>query len=216
MELCIFSDVHANLPALETLIARTKGCVDGYVCLGDMVDYGPWNDECLELIQSLPSVSIIEGNHERLFAGLEPADQEPALVREFLATSLQWFTRTDLIRGLAQRHEVGSFQCLHTIENRRIYPNSNLSVVGKFVIGHTHHQFRLEQPHGTIINCGSVGQNRRRGDRISYAIWDSATDEIALHEFAYPHGRFLSELIARRYPDRCIQYYRELLGRAST
>jgi predicted phosphodiesterase len=214
MRLCIFSDVHANLPALETLIERTKGCVDGYVCLGDSVNYGPWNDECLEVIHALPNVSVIEGNHERLFAGPDPVTREHSLVQEFFATSSRWFTRRDLITGLAQEHTLGSFQCLHTIDDRRIYANTAIDVAGNFIIGHTHHQFRLVRPLGTIINCGSVGQNRRRGDMIAFAIWSADEDAVSLHQWPYPVERFIRELSIRRYPDRCVQYYRELLNRA--
>src|SRR6266568_7168235 len=63
----VFGDVHANLPALETFLGQVEGHVDAYLCLGDVVNYGPWNDECLERITALPEVTLLEGNHERLF-----------------------------------------------------------------------------------------------------------------------------------------------------
>ena len=68
-----------------------------YVCLGDVVNYGPWNDECLEAISSLPNIVLLEGNHERLFRGDDPIDNELALVRQFYADSRSSFTRTDPI-----------------------------------------------------------------------------------------------------------------------
>ena len=71
MRLAIFSDVHGNLPALELFVADTERVVDGYVCLGDVVNYGPWSDECVELVCSLPNIIYLEGNHERMFLGEE-------------------------------------------------------------------------------------------------------------------------------------------------
>src|ERR1039458_6931233 len=69
MIVALFSDVHGNLPALELFLSKMEGVADRFICLGDVVDYGPWNDECLERIAQLPNVSMPEGNHERLFLG---------------------------------------------------------------------------------------------------------------------------------------------------
>ena len=91
MIIAILSDVHGNLPALEKFVQRTRPIADSYLCLGDVVNYGPWNDECLELIHSLPGIVFIEGNHERLFLGTEPIQDEIALVREFYAHSMKYF-----------------------------------------------------------------------------------------------------------------------------
>jgi predicted phosphodiesterase len=69
--IAILSDVHGNLPALEKFLKSTKYIADTYICLGDVVNYGPWNDECLEFVHSLPGVVLLEGNHERLFLGVD-------------------------------------------------------------------------------------------------------------------------------------------------
>ena len=62
VRVAVFSDVHGNLPALEVFVKSTRGQVDMYVCLGDVVDYGPWNDECLEMTMGLPNIVLLEGN----------------------------------------------------------------------------------------------------------------------------------------------------------
>ena len=79
MRYAVFSDVHANLPALERFVDQTRAEVDAYICLGDVVNYGPWNDECLDLVISLPGIVYIEGNHERLFCGTRAAARRPKL-----------------------------------------------------------------------------------------------------------------------------------------
>ena len=119
MIVAVFSDVHGNLPALNAFLAATRAIVDQYLCLGDVVNYGPWNDECLEIVASLPGVRFIEGNHERLFLGADPIETQPPLVLEFYEHSSRSFSRRDLIRDLADECELGSFLCRHTLGTAR-------------------------------------------------------------------------------------------------
>ena len=61
----IFSDIHGNLPAFEQVIKKETG-IDQYINIGDVVNYGPWSNECVELIESLNCINI-KGNHEEYF-----------------------------------------------------------------------------------------------------------------------------------------------------
>ena len=58
----IVSDIHANLEGLEAVLkdAQEQKCTH-YVCLGDIVGYGPNPNECLNLIRSL-DCPVIMGN----------------------------------------------------------------------------------------------------------------------------------------------------------
>ncbi|MEW6086975.1 MAG: metallophosphoesterase family protein [bacterium] len=60
----IFSDVHSNLEALNTVLEDSKKeKVDSFLCLGDLVGYGANPDECIELIRGLNPV-VVSGNHD--------------------------------------------------------------------------------------------------------------------------------------------------------
>lgn len=59
----VISDVHANLTALESVLADA-GQVDETWCLGDVVGYGPDPNECIDLIRSLPGLTYLLGNHD--------------------------------------------------------------------------------------------------------------------------------------------------------
>jgi predicted phosphodiesterase len=204
----IFSDIHGNLPALETFIRATQGKADNYVCLGDVVNYGPWNDECLELVSKLPGIVTLMGNHERLFLKEEPLDHEIPLVQEFYKQSIQYFTREAFIKGFVESYELGNFLCVHTIDNLRIYPDTVVDVSRNYFIGHTHHQFRNQFGEYTVINVGSVGQNRKYIDTLNYVLYNTKTGECQLCEAIYPFDTFLEEIIHRGYPLECINYYR--------
>jgi len=213
MRIAIFSDVHGNLPALEAFVEATRGAADAYLCLGDVVDYGPWNDECLELVHALPGSVLLEGNHERLFLGTEPVDRELPLVQEFYRTSSRFFSRRDLIAGLPTSYRLDAFVCAHTIDGRRIYADTEIEVRHDYLIGHTHHQYEIRRSGRRIVNCGSVGQNRARIDRAAYAVYDTASAELALCQVPYRIDRLMRELTARGYPQPCIDYYRDKLAR---
>lgn len=62
MKLVIISDVHANLAALEAVLAA-EARYDRLLCLGDTVDYGPDPAECLSRLRGLDPVWV-RGNHD--------------------------------------------------------------------------------------------------------------------------------------------------------
>lgn len=64
----IFSDVHANLPALQAVLAdiQKQGIEDCY-CLGDLVDFAPWPNEVIELLKAR-NIPVIYGNHDERVA----------------------------------------------------------------------------------------------------------------------------------------------------
>jgi predicted phosphodiesterase len=203
----ILSDVHGNLPALETVLHATRGVAQAYVCLGDVVDYGPWNDECLEALYALPDTVLLEGNHERLFLGIDAIEHELPLVQTFYQHSLRSFSRRDLITGLPGSYALGSYSCQHTIDGKRIYRDTPIEIDRDYLIGHTHHQFEIRRCGRSIINCGSVGQNRAKIDVASYALYDTTTNEVTLCELKYPFERLLDEMQRREYPSECVRYY---------
>src|SRR5258708_30705776 len=66
----VFTDVHANIVALEAVLdffARQK--VDGYICCGDIVGYGPSPNEVIERIAGLKPLRAVVGNHDLAVLG---------------------------------------------------------------------------------------------------------------------------------------------------
>jgi predicted phosphodiesterase len=63
MQILVLSDIHANLPALDTVL-KHAGEVDAVWCLGDLVGYGPDPNECVERIKSLSNIVCLIGNHD--------------------------------------------------------------------------------------------------------------------------------------------------------
>src|SRR6266516_1365272 len=64
MRFAIFSDIHANLEALEAVLAdaRQRRCTH-FVCLGDVVGYNANPRECIERVREL-DCPVVKGNHD--------------------------------------------------------------------------------------------------------------------------------------------------------
>jgi predicted phosphodiesterase len=68
MRILVLSDIHANFPALEAVLADAEA-VDAIWCLGDLVGYGPDPNDCIQLIASLPNLICLLGNHDAAALG---------------------------------------------------------------------------------------------------------------------------------------------------
>lgn len=62
MRYLIISDIHGNLPALETVLSDA-GEFDAIWCLGDVVGYGPDPNDCVALLRRHELVCLA-GNHD--------------------------------------------------------------------------------------------------------------------------------------------------------
>ena len=63
----IVSDIHANLPALEAVLAAAPQ-YDAVWNLGDIVGYGAYPNEVVEVVMKLPGI-VVRGNHDRACCG---------------------------------------------------------------------------------------------------------------------------------------------------
>jgi diadenosine tetraphosphatase ApaH/serine/threonine PP2A family protein phosphatase len=64
VRVAVVSDIHANLHALEAVLAAVaEEGVDEIWCLGDVVGYGPRPNECCDLVRERAAFSLC-GNHD--------------------------------------------------------------------------------------------------------------------------------------------------------
>jgi predicted phosphodiesterase len=70
----VISDVHGNVHALEAVLrALERESLDGFVCPGDLVGYGPRPNECVERMRSLGDALVaVAGNHDLMAVGRLP------------------------------------------------------------------------------------------------------------------------------------------------
>lgn len=69
MRVAVISDIHANLPAFEAVLAEIGQTeVDEIWCLGDVVGYGAQPNECIDLAREHCAVCLV-GNHDLAVLG---------------------------------------------------------------------------------------------------------------------------------------------------
>ena len=72
--LFLFSDIHANLPAMRAIEqAVMEEAPDRVIFLGDMVDMGPHPAEVVDLIMAHADWDLLRGNHECYMNGNVPS-----------------------------------------------------------------------------------------------------------------------------------------------
>ena len=101
----IISDIHANLAALRAVLeAIARDGVAAYLCMGDIVGYGPSPHDVVAELDRLP-LHCIRGNHDRYALG-ETSDE----VRAATAEAIEY------TRRVLSPHDVGFLESLPDTE----------------------------------------------------------------------------------------------------
>lgn len=161
MRFGIFSDVHANLEALQTVLKalRAEG-VSHFVCCGDAVGYGPDPRACIQVLREL-RCPIVAGNHEYGLVGRTPLDQFNRAARETILWTrrqlnaderlfLEELPLSERLEPLFVVHATPSnpvaWEYMFTVREADEEMRGVSSAV--CVVGHTHYPFVVEKaPH---------------------------------------------------------------------
>ena len=226
----LLADVHGNLPALDAVLgALGVAGVDGLLCAGDIVGYGPFPDECVARIAASGAVTVA-GNHDLIAVGRLSSERCGRLARETLAWTRRRLGREarDVLIGLPLRAEAGDGIILThgALGDPQRYVHSAdeaLAQLGEapaartLVLGHTHVPLVVGDPGsellrggtGTVelgsssrhaINPGAVGQSRSRDGRARAAVLDTEARTVQLVAVDYDVGATRAALRAARLP----------------
>lgn len=208
MRLGLLSDIHGNLPALLNCIRQLEMAhVDSWICLGDTVGYGPWPNECLDILREREIPSVL-GNHDAGAIGKQSLRifQEPnaSLLRwtrdhlsvenrEYLLKAPFIMERDGWMTVHSSPYEPEKWHYLRSaVRCRKL-----LETIDKEIcfIGHTHIPgfvadsigiYRVQKGHKFIINPGSVGQSRNEDKRASCGLFDTDSFEYQNYRVEYP------------------------------
>jgi len=178
----IISDIHGNLPGLEACLRTLDDeGVDQIVCLGDLVQFGPYPTEVIDLLQR-NNIDTVQGNCDRAVAKGrdDTGDSFENVHWDNLAFEMLQWTKDQItpeqkryLKKLPSelRFNVGSRRilCVHGLPGNisgSIKQNVSSQVYDYMfsrnscdilILGHTHEM--LLQPRGNrlIINPGSIG-----------------------------------------------------------
>jgi diadenosine tetraphosphatase ApaH/serine/threonine PP2A family protein phosphatase len=88
----ILSDIHANLEALDAVLASVNGEWDRLLVLGDLVGYGADPNAVIDRVVSLKPVAVIRGNHDKAACGLDEGENFNQVARFAAAWTMQQLT----------------------------------------------------------------------------------------------------------------------------
>ncbi len=201
MRFAIFSDIHANLEALEAVLADAqKHKCTHFVCLGDVVGYNANPHECVERIRDM-DCPIVKGNHDEQASLLKSSTDFNALAEQAIEWTRDNLTDEDKewLRGLQLQKQARDFTIVHATLDTPAqwgYVFNNLDAAASFTyqhttvcfFGHTHvpmvfirddgvrreriEHVRIDTSKKYFINAGSVGQPRDGNWRAAYCIYD--------------------------------------------
>jgi predicted phosphodiesterase len=229
MRIALFGDIHANLEALEAVLAdaREQHCSD-YVCLGDVVGYNANPAECLEIVREM-NCPVVKGNHDEDASG----DHSLETMNPTAATALMW-TREQLnqeqrewLRKMRMVRQVADFTVVHSTLDQPMnwnYVTNRFDAMSNFSYqftqvcfhGHTHvprvyikdskvHEVAAEsvviEPGSKyFINVGSVGQPRDGDWRSCYAIYDIESRLIVFRRIEYDLAKTQKKILDAGLP----------------
>jgi len=185
VSVAVFSDVHANLEALEAVLGETRG-LERY-CLGDLVDYGANPNEVIDRLQKA-GVKGIRGNHDdaAVTGNTSPFNAKAAISSQWSRKNLTG-ENMSYLDGLSLdlRAEFDGQECYfaHGSPDDRLWeyvdPSTHSDMFGHYLdklkvrligLGHTHIPYVWKEGGRVVFNPGSVGQPRDGDWRASYAL----------------------------------------------
>lgn len=211
MKILIFGDIHGNLPALEMVFKIEKDNYDAFICHGDVVDYGPWSNECVKLLSQKKYSTLLLGNHEEYFISGIYNGNNP-IATAFFEYCYPKFDKSliNIIKKYQNQTQVEDFIIKHTINNQYVYKDSDISIFeinANYIIGHSHHQFEKVINKYKIFNTGSLGQNRKYINLSCYLTLNTENKKIEYKEFKHDINKVINQMKSENYPSLCIDYY---------
>ena len=114
MRTLVISDIHANLIALEAVLADAGGRWDRVWFLGDLVGYGPNPNECVERLRELEPLAL-SGNHDWAVLGKLDTDEFNDDARKLVRWTRHELTEENkaYLAGLPPLHVAAPFTLAH-------------------------------------------------------------------------------------------------------
>lgn len=211
MVITVFGDVHGNLVALEKLFKLENETTDLFISHGDIVNYGPWSNECVQFLDSQSNCQILKGNHEQFYIDGNYGGTN-LIAKTFFQKCFEDFQSNSLniITKYEEKIVLKDYTIQHTINDSYIFADTkleDLTLESNYIIGHSHQQFYRSIGDKILYNTGSIGQNRQYLNQSCYLKLDTDSQKITLKSFVHDIDLVINEMEARDYPLICLEYY---------
>ena len=216
MKVAIISDIHSNLPALESVLADARQ-FDVTVCCGDVVGYYSNPNEVVELIRD-HGIATIRGNHDAFAIGvITPDGNRDHFYRvtwtrsELRSENLSWLRCLPM--EIRLRWDSCTLLLRHASpwdETTYLYPDSprlseiQLDARNVLAVGHTHRPFVRPVGNGLLVNPGSVGQPRGENLLPTYGVLDVETQTFEHRRVHYDVATYQNYLKGLGWDEKAV------------
>jgi len=228
MKIVVFTDTHANLPALVALKkAIAEEAYDAVFHTGDVLDIGPYPAECLEVMAEIPRLHQIMGNHEEFLVKGLPEPRPPWMGEEE-ARHYEW-TFSQLRGGERETIAQWPYFICREFEGTLVSfvhyglsstgshfvpvvaepaPSDFDEMFGKFgsqvvFYGHDHKRSDL-QGKARYVNPGPLGCGPEPVARYCVATFSHGAFKLEQRAVPYDRSEVFVELERRQVPDRLL------------
>ena len=96
MRYLILSDIHANIDALDSVLAAAPADTwDRVLVLGDLVGYGAEPNAVIDRILALAPLMVIRGNHDKAACGIDDGSSFNVIARTAALWTMETLTRSN-------------------------------------------------------------------------------------------------------------------------
>jgi len=230
MKYAIFSDIHSNLEALNSVLsAMKKEDPTEYFYVGDIVGYGADPAECVKKVKEI-NPAIVCGNHDWATVELLDIEYFNSAAREAILWTREHITSDDAkyLKSLQLTYEDKDITLVHgaldypedfsyVMDGYQAAKTLNIMRTQVCFIGHSHvagtfydnngivnytPSARIEIRSGVryLVNVGSVGQPRDEDPRSSFCIYDTDKDTIEIKRVSYDIAEAQHKIIKAGLP----------------
>lgn len=222
MKIGLISDAHGNSVVLGACLEKIDSLkLDATYFLGDAVGYFPGE---VEVLQQLRQRSILcqKGNHEAMLLGelgfsgekesvYRIADARARLTSSDLQTIREWPEHRVVHVGgrklLLVHGSPFDFLCEYVFADSDLSRFSTLGYDAVF-LGHTHRPFVRAVGAVSVVNVGSCGMPRDRGNLASFAVYDVESNACEIVRVSFQPEEVLSHFSDLGIPEpvrRCME-----------
>jgi putative phosphoesterase len=237
MRIAVISDIHANLFALEAVLAHAQNLgIKNFWCLGDYVHFNAFSQEVVKNIRKLDAeciygnidVSVMES---RKYLYKKKKQEIPEENKPFIASYEQLSDKSrEFLRDLPMKKRIkirgNRFLLVHgspaayddpirvDTPDERLRELIKLTNAEFILCGHTHVPFVREVDGITFINPGSVGKPIDGDPRACYAVLKVKKDEVSVEPYRvdYNIDEALSSMREAELPELYIRSLQLSLG----
>ena len=228
----VFGDVHGNLHALQAVLqAYETERIDTYLCTGDLVGYGAFPKECIDLVRD-KCAQVVAGNHDFAVCGRLTLEFFNSYAKSAVLWTREALPKKDLdyLRSLPLMVQVDDDVTLahatvydaHTFDYIQTQYDAHLSLqelgTACGFVGHSHIPITfalknevvswtmeptidLDTCEKVLVNVGSVGQPRDENPLAAYSILDTEERKIWIKRVAYDIDGAVAAIAKHNLPD---------------